>query len=260
MSKRFSKLAFGVSTASLVGLCVTSFAPAALAKAPGSGKPDTKQPDTTQTTSNTGSTTSSSSSSTGGSTQLSCNLTDVLIGNTTATACKGPFDGNDTGAGNPLLTELNKGLFDIGSNVTWSLAGKSDSDENNIFGFEAQNGLSTGTWSLDKALSSNTSNGLSTFVVSLKTSTKYSAYLFKDIDFSQTSLQGIFNTIGVALNGSSTQGKALSHASLFVATYAKPSTIQKAKVPEPSASIGLGLVVGGMVIARRRKSNSAVQK
>ncbi len=263
MSKRFSKLAFGLSTISLVGLYVFSFAPSALAKN-GGGNSDNKKPSTDTTTSNPGGgntdnkkpstdTPISNPGSTplGSSTQLSCNLTDVLIGTTGATACKGPFDGNDTGAGGPLLTKLNQGLFDVGSNVTWSLAGKSDSNENNLFGFEAQNDFSTGGWSLDKALS----NGPSTFVISLKTSTNYSAYLFKDIDFSKTGLEGFFNTIGVALDGSGKQGKALSHASLFVASYAKPNDPPKTKVPEPGTTIGLGLVVGGMVIARRRKSN-----
>ena len=112
---------------------------------------------------------------------------------------------------------------------------------------DGQNGLSTGKWSLNKALISGT------FVISLKSSTAYSAYLFKDIDFSKTGLEGIFNTIGVALDGSGNAGKALSHASLFVANVPSgPST----KVPEPSALMGLGLVLGGMVVARRKSATT----
>ncbi|MBD2607262.1 PEP-CTERM sorting domain-containing protein [Scytonema hofmannii FACHB-248] len=173
-----------------------------------------------------------------------CNVSNVSFGGTAATDCKGPFEGNDTGDKATLLDDLNGGLFasSVGSNVTWSLAGKSD--EPNPF-LSADNGLSTGNWSLKKALSSGT------FVISLKSSTVYSTYLFKDIDFSKTGLEGIFNTIGVALDGSGNAGKALSHASLFVANVPSgPST----KVPEPSALMGLGLVLGGMVVARRRKS------
>jgi hypothetical protein len=151
---------------------------------------------------------------------------------------------------------LNNGLFDLGSNVNWSLAGKSDSNENNLFGFKAQNDYNTGSWSLGKALGS----GPSTFVISLKSSTKYSAYLFKDIDLTKTGLQGVFNTIGVALAGNGKQGKELSHASLFVASYVKPPVPPKVRVPEPSASIGLGLVVGGMVKAARRRQSKNVQK
>jgi len=225
MPKILSKIVSGLSITSVIGLYCLTLAPSALAKPGGGGS--TSSPNAT------------------------CNITNVYIGNTSATACKGPLSGNDTGSGNPLLTQLQNGLFDVGSNVTWDLAGKSDSNESNNFGFKAQNDFNTGAWSLDKALGI----GPSTFVISLKTSTSYSAYLFKDIDFSKTGLKGIFNTIGVALDGSGSKGKALSHASLFKATYAKLPEPPKARVPEPSASIGLGLVMGGMLISRRRKSN-----
>jgi PEP-CTERM motif len=172
-----------------------------------------------------------------------CNVSNISLGGTAATDCKGPFEGNDTGDKGTLLDDLKNGLFatSVGSNVTWTLAGKSD--ESNPF-LIAQNNLNTGTWSLKQPLSSGT------FVISLKSSTAYSTYLFKDIDFSKTGLEGIFNTIGVALDGSGNAGKALSHASLFVADVPSgPST----KVPEPSAMMGLGLVLGGIVVARRRK-------
>ncbi|MBW4476566.1 MAG: PEP-CTERM sorting domain-containing protein [Tolypothrix brevis GSE-NOS-MK-07-07A] len=250
MPTKFSQAVFGLSITSVIGLYCLALAPSALAKNDGGNNNKNQTSTTTNTSSNTTSSTSTGSS-------LACNVTDVLIGKTNATACKGPFDGNDTGAGNPLLTQLNNGLFDLGSNANWSLAGKSDSNENNLFGFKAQNGSDAGSWGLGKALGS----GPSTFVISLKSSTKYSAYLFKDIDFTKTGLDGFFNTIGVALagNGKEGKGKELSHASLFVASYVKPPQPPKVRVPEPSASIGLGLVVGGMVIARRRESKN-VQK
>lgn len=265
MAKILSKIVSGLSITSVIGLYCLTLAPSALAKG-GGGNPN-KDTTTTTTTSNTSGTTSSpgnsnknqttttttttTTTSTTSSSNVACNVSDVKIGSTSATACKGPFSGNDTGAGNPLLTQLQNGLFDLGSDVTWELAGKSDSNEKNLFGFEAQNDSNIGSWSLDKALGS----GPSTFVISLKSSTYYSAYLFKDIDFSKTGLEGIFNTIGVALSGNGSQGKDLSHASIFKATYAKLPEPPKAKVPEPSTSIGLGLVMGGMFIARRRKSN-----
>ena len=176
-----------------------------------------------------------------------CNVSNISLGGTAATDCKGPFEGNDTGAQSTLLDDLNKGLFatNLGSNVEWTLYGKSD--ESNLF-IQPDNGSNVGKWSLEQPLSSGT------FVISLKTSTAYSAYLFKDIDFSKTGLEGIFNTIGVALEGNGNAGKALSHASLFVPNVlSQPST----KVPEPSALMGLGLVLGGMVVARRRKSGTA---
>jgi hypothetical protein len=176
-----------------------------------------------------------------------CNASNISLGRTAATDCEGPFEGNDTGDKGTLLDDLNNGLFksSVGSNVTWTLAGKSD--ESNLF-IQADKNSNIGNWSLKQPLSSGT------FVISLKSSTAYSAYLFKDIDFSKTGLEGIFNTIGVALDGSGKAGKALSHASLFVANVPSgPST----KVPEPSALMGLGLVLGGMVVARRRKSGTA---
>ncbi|PAX59696.1 PEP-CTERM sorting domain-containing protein [Brunnivagina elsteri CCALA 953] len=184
---------------------------------------------------------------------MACSLSNISIGGTAATDCKGPFDGNDTGAGNPLLTELNKGLFNVGAGVTWTQAGKSD-DGGNDYGFKAKNDFSTGDWGLGKSFVSDPVTGLSTFVISLKTSTAYSAYLFKDIDLSKTGLTGIFNTIGVALDGSGNNGKALSHASLFIAK--KPD--QK-KVPEPSIIFGLSALAAGSLAMKKKSSNSALQ-
>ncbi|MBW4557730.1 MAG: PEP-CTERM sorting domain-containing protein [Trichormus sp. ATA11-4-KO1] len=232
MPKIFSKLVFGLSITSAIGLYCFALAPSALAKNPH------KNSTPTSTTSNT--TTTSSSAK--------CSLTDVFIGSVSASACQGPFTGNDTGAGNPLLTDLNNGLFNVGTNATWELVGKSDSSQNNEFGFQAQNDSSTGTWSLDQALDS----GLSTFVISLKSGTSYSAYLFQNIDFSQTGLEGIFNTIGVSLAGNGKSGKDLSHASLFKASYVTiPETPQR--TPEPATIAALGFCVVGAVRVLKKK-------
>jgi hypothetical protein len=253
MPEVFSKLFFRLSITSLIGVYCLALAPSALARnGNGNGNGNSSQSSTTTTTTNgNGNGNSSQSSTTTTSSSTTCSLTDVFIGNTQATACKGPFEGNDTGAKGTLLDDLNKGLFNLGAEATWTLAGKSDGSDN--LGFEAQNGLSSGTWNLGTAFG----NSSATFVISLKTSTNYSAYLFKDIDFSKTGLQGIFNTIGVALNGSGTQGKGLSHASIFVASYVKPPEPPKARVPEASTTIGLGIVFGSMLISRRRKSNQS---
>ncbi|MBW4608524.1 MAG: PEP-CTERM sorting domain-containing protein [Hassallia sp. WJT32-NPBG1] len=180
-------------------------------------------------------------------TSVMCNVSNISLGGTAATDCQGPFEDNDTGNKSTLLDDLNNGLFanSVGSNVKWTLYGKSD--ESNDF-IQADNGSNDGKWSLKQALISGT------FVISLKASNAYSAYLFKDIDFSKPGgLEGIFNTTGVALNNTGNAYAALSHASLFVPKVPSgPST----KVPEPSALMGLGLVLGGMVVARRRKSGT----
>jgi hypothetical protein len=170
---------------------------------------------------------------------VNCSITNVSLGGVAATDCEGAFSGNDTTA---LEAKLDGGLFSdiVGAGVDWTLLGKSDEANNFLL---AANGSTTGAWSLKQPLSSNT------FVVSFKASTSYSAYLFKDYDFSK-GLTGIFNTIGVSVNG---QGKAqgLSHASLYVSN--KPKTPPITYVPEPTTLVGLGLVATGMVFTRRRR-------
>ncbi|WP_082803810.1 PEP-CTERM sorting domain-containing protein [Anabaena sp. 4-3] len=243
MTKNFSKLFLRISITSFIGIYCLALAPSALAKngnGNGKGNGNSNQTSTTNTT-----TTTTASSAT-------CSLTDVFLGNVSASACQGPFSGNDTGSSSTLLDDLNSGLFNLGVDATWELVGKTDSPDN--FGFEAT-GKNSGSWSLNQALG----EGLSTFVISLKTSSAYSTYLFKDVDFAKTGLTGSFNTIGVALDGSGKQGKDLSHASIFRATYVNLPEPAKAKVPEPTATIGLGLVMGGMLINRRRKSHGIQQ-
>lgn len=246
MPVQFSKLVFNLSIASLVSVSALATSTSAFANN-GRGNGGSSGTGTT-ITSGTGTTTVSSVPQ-----SIACSLSNISIGGTAATDCKGPFDGNDTGAGNPLLTELNKGLFNVGAGVTWAQAGKSD-DGGNDYGFKAKNDFSTGDWGLGKSFVSDELTGLSTFVISLKTSTKYSAYLFKDVDLSKTGLTGLFNTIGVALDGSGNNGKALSHASLFIAK--KPP--QK-KVPEPSIIFGLSALAAGSLAMKKKSTNSALQ-
>lgn len=174
-----------------------------------------------------------------------CSITDVLLGNVSATACEGAFEGNDTGAQGTLLPSLNGGMFSsfVGPDVTWSLGAKSDDAGSWLLADEDQN---PGTWSLENALSSGT------FVLSLKANDYYSAYLFQGIDFATTGLQGIFDTIGVAVNKD--RGQDLSHASIFLAS---GSTVpDPTPVPEPATLLGLAVVGGGLSLSRRRKSTS----
>ncbi len=234
MAIALSKLVFSTLIATGVAVCSIA-APAHAKNGNGNGNGNNNQ-----TTTNTSS--GDSGESTSG---IACDISNVSLGGIFATSCEGPFSGNDTGNGNPLLTSLNNGLFDVGSGTTWSQFGKSDSGD-----FDAESN-STGEWSLEEALTSNT------FVISLKASTSYSAYLFDDFDFSKEgALVGLYDTIGVAQNG---QGKAkdLSHASIFIAN--KPTKPVKTRVPEPASIIGLGLVTGGMFVKRRRKSNLTIK-
>lgn len=188
-----------------------------------------------------------------------CSVSDVKVSTLNATECQGPFSGNDTGAGNPLLTRLNNGLFSGFSSSTgsWSLLGKSDSG-----GFMTAGSSNTGNWTLssgrklsDVVPSTAGKPATGTFVLSLKSSTAYTAYLFKDISTLFTG--GTFNTIGVDLDGSGRQGKGLSHASLFYyqpkmdAPEPPPSTYQP--VPEPFTILGTVAAAGfGFGLKRKR--------
>jgi hypothetical protein len=175
---------------------------------------------------------------------VTCNLTDIKFGTLGATACEGAFSGNDTGAGDPLETKLDGGLFSdiVGTGVDWSLLGKSD---DTIPKFITATNTSSGSLTL--------ANDFSwigkTFVISLKAANNYSAYLFEN--FQGTTLQAAYNTIGVSQNG---QGNAqgLSHASVFLANL--PQTPPPTSVPEPASLLGLGFIATGMLTVRRQRS------
>lgn len=174
-----------------------------------------------------------------------CNINNITLGtgNVLATACAGAFNGNDTGSGAPLETKLDNGLFAsyVGAG-DWSLVGKSDSND-----FTAGS-ASNGNFDLTNIASDLMSGP---FVISLKASTKYSAYLFKNYDFVTNGWAGLYNTIGVSTNNRGI-AQGLSHASVF-----KLNVVQQppqVKIPEPATMMGLGVVASAMLI-RRRKSN-----
>ncbi len=175
------------------------------------------------------------------------NQTDCLLGTVTAggngyTSCAGSFSGNDTGAGSPLLTALMNGLFDGYSSAegVWSLFGKSDDQSGNVVAGSA----ASGSWSIGGGQSLT-----GPFVVSLKGSTFYSAYLF-DGDFGDVT-GGNFNTLGVAQK-SRGGSPGLSHASIFVFTPNTPSTPPATAVPEPFTILGTMTAAGiGYQLKRR---------
>lgn len=177
--------------------------------------------------------------------KTACSSATVTAGGVGYTACRGAFEGNDTGAGNPLLTLLNGGLFaaEAGSG-TWTQLGKSDSGQ-----FKADEGSTSGNWSL---LTGQKLSG--TFVLSLKASTYYSAYLFTNLS---DITGGFFETIGVSTNKKG-MAQGLSHASLFYLEGSAPSVnpnppTNPQAVPEPMTLMGTGLAaVFGYRLKRKR--------
>ncbi|HIK15152.1 MAG TPA: PEP-CTERM sorting domain-containing protein [Leptolyngbyaceae cyanobacterium M33_DOE_097] len=179
----------------------------------------------------------------GGFSVTNCANGSVTAGGLGFSDCAGTFTGNDTGSGDPLLTALMGGLFEGYSSAegTWSLYGKSDDGKGNLI---AGNGLTSGTWNVSEAITGP-------FVMSLKASNFYSAYLFDESFGSVTG--GTFNTSGVAQkSGGGSPG--LSHGSLFVFT---PNTKPSTAVPEPFTILGTTVAAGiGYSLKKRHQAKA----
>lgn len=164
--------------------------------------------------------------------QGTCSLTDVKAGPSliNASDCRN-FDGNDNG-----FQALIDSAFGLTGN-TWNLLGKSDQSGDPVV---APNGVQSGNWSLLSPTSVN-----SPFVVTVKASTFFSAYLFQGLT-GVTS--GTFNVAGVT-TGNNGQHANLSHLSVF--------TSEPTAIPTPAllpGLIGLGL---GVLRKRRQQEQSA---
>ncbi|HEY9801620.1 MAG TPA: PEP-CTERM sorting domain-containing protein [Leptolyngbyaceae cyanobacterium] len=236
---------FCVSVSALLtaGILSASIAAPAYAKAGNGGGNNSGS---SNTSNGGGNNSGSSNTSNGGgnstnNTPIACSNSNITFGTLAATDCEDPFSGNDTGAGNPLETRLDNGLFSsfVGSNVDWKLLGKSD-DANPKF-ITATN-TANGTLTL-----SNDFSWLGkTFVISLKASNSYSAYLFQN--FQGTTLQAMYDTIGVSQNNKG-EAQGLSHASIFIAN----SQQTPPRLPEPASLLGLGLIATGILTVRRQR-------
>ncbi|MGL5080354.1 MAG: PEP-CTERM sorting domain-containing protein [Microcoleaceae cyanobacterium] len=172
-----------------------------------------------------------------------CNVLDI----SGAVACAGAFSGNDS-QGSAWSTQLNTN--NIFGDYNWTFGSKIDSPATNWKTseyFKIQNNVSTGNIGTIELLKDIDS----AFALTLKTSTGWSAYKFEG-----GSVGDIFNwnTIGVALDGSGTKGKALSHASLYISDYKIPQDDNQ-EVPEPATLLGLA-ALGGVFMTKKvaRKS------
>ena len=86
--------------------------------------------------------------------------------------------------------------------------------------------------------------------VSFKSAKKFSIYEWDAGELESNSI--IWDTLGTATNPRNGQGKALSHASIYV-RYDSMINPPPAKVPEPTSVLALGLIGGGVLLSRRRQ-------
>jgi len=172
-----------------------------------------------------------------------CIAGSVVAGGFGYSACRGAFYGNDAQAsGEPLLSELNNGLFaDVVGNANWSYYGKSDE------GIFTADNTSSGLWNL---LPGEVLN--SPFVLSLKASTGFSAYLFTNIT---EVTGGSFNTAGVATNQRDIP-QDLSHASIYLLD----NGTQPQAVPfDLSSSLGLLSLAGIFGVSRFKGKGKSIK-
>lgn len=188
-----------------------------------------------------------------------CSTSDVFAGGVSASSC-GNFTGNDSQV--KFVDYLNGKSFselngfdanldgDFASTVnaldgTWSLFGKSDEGGDGLknIGEEQQ----TGNWEFTAALEAP-------FVVVLKASSFYSAYLFDDIDSAITS--GTFDVKGVTTDSSKADKfAALSHMSVY-SFVPRIKEVEPPTIPEPASIVGL-LAVAGLGLRLKKQSQAA---
>lgn len=180
-------------------------------------------------------------------------LTDVtaIPGGLPATAVDGPFAGNDAAAaGEPLLSQLNGGLFDGYTN--WTFVGKSD--DPGAGPFRSNPGTPTGTLLFDELIDGP-------FAISLMAANGYAVWFFNETFMG---VEGVnYSTAGFTING----GQDLSHASLFVDPSFNNGEDNDGEggppppaLPEPASillwsALGAGIVYGARF--RRAKSGQA---
>lgn len=162
---------------------------------------------------------------------LACSLGSVTAtGLGSSTSCIGSFSGNDAmsnGTGD-LSKQLSTGVFK--GLKEWQFVGKSDEGAFSTLGGNA------GIWSTKTALTTP-------FVLSLKSSTSWSAYFFENTNDLKV-FGGSWTTKGVSTKNGNAQD--LSHATIYRAVLKTPPPKPRS-VPEPGTTAALGLLAVGAI-------------
>lgn len=163
----------------------------------------------------------------------SCALNDVTVEGSASDVCAGPIAGNDSAA------DINT-AFGADNSVVWTLADKSDDQDTKIVAPEA----TSGDWTYTGDTIS------SPFIIVLKGSTNYSAYLFKTLGDLVDGDTGTF-LISFLTNGD--QNPALSHLSIYTTDSDIPDTsIFGNPVPLPAALWLFGPALLGFMGLRKK--------
>jgi len=161
----------------------------------------------------------------------SCLVGDVTIGinKTAATACQGPISDNDDVS---KITDIFG--YALAASETWVVAEKSDENNSNLVANTA-----TGTWEY-------TGDPLSSpFVIVLKASDSFAAYLFKDLGNLVTNSTGGFS---ISWSNGGSQIPNLSHMTIY-------STTNTSAVPLPAALWLFGPALLGFMGFRRKNQS-----
>jgi|TARA_R110002095_G_scaffold185271_2_gene162537 hypothetical protein len=162
-----------------------------------------------------------------------CAVTDVTVEGSASDVCAGPIAGNDS-------ADVINAAFGADESVIWTLADKSDEAGTNITVPEA----TSGDWTYTGPTIS------SPFVIVLKGSTNYSAYLFKTLGDLVNGDEGTF-LISFLNNGGQTP--ELSHMSIYTTDSDIPDTsIFGNPVPLPAALWLFGPALLGFMGLRKK--------
>lgn len=163
-----------------------------------------------------------------------CATTDVTANGNNAFACAGSISGNDTAG------DMNS-IFGEPDTVVWTEAGKFDIDTPSEGHDMTATAGTSGTWEYTGSMT------LNPFIVVLKASSEYSAYLFKGFDL-ETNDVGTY-LISFLNNGSQTPN--LSHITIY-ATNDPGTGIFGNPVPLPAALWLFGPALLGFLGFRKK--------